>query len=185
MKLKDSGARQEFGTGAVRDISKGKGRCDLLPLDSVSLLMPLCAQGIFRAIEHFKSNKDVTELTYALDTFCEYSNIDIYTCMLEVSKHYEAGAEKYAENNWKKGMPLSCYINSGVRHLLQSLRGDTDEPHDRAFVWNMLGAIWTYQNKPEMDDVEKDIQTRDSEESHMPSSFYRLNPARFERGGVR
>jgi len=30
-KVKDSGERREFGTGAVRDMSKGKGRYDLLP----------------------------------------------------------------------------------------------------------------------------------------------------------
>lgn len=30
-KIKDSGSRQEFGTGAVRDIQQGKGRFDLLP----------------------------------------------------------------------------------------------------------------------------------------------------------
>ena len=33
--LKDSGARREFESGAVRDISEGKGRCDLLPLDII------------------------------------------------------------------------------------------------------------------------------------------------------
>ena len=37
MELKDSGARREFGTGAVRDIQEGKGRCDLLPLFDVGL----------------------------------------------------------------------------------------------------------------------------------------------------
>jgi len=30
-KIKDSGERREFGTGAVRDMAKGKGRFDLLP----------------------------------------------------------------------------------------------------------------------------------------------------------
>lgn len=35
MKLKDSGERREFGTGAVRDIQEGKGRCDLMPLDVI------------------------------------------------------------------------------------------------------------------------------------------------------
>ena len=29
--LKDSGERQDFGTGAVRDVQDGKGRYDLLP----------------------------------------------------------------------------------------------------------------------------------------------------------
>lgn len=36
MRIKDSGNRREFGTGAVRDMAAGKGRCDLLP--AVSLL---------------------------------------------------------------------------------------------------------------------------------------------------
>jgi hypothetical protein len=30
-KIKDSGPRREFKTGAVRDMEEGKGRCDLLP----------------------------------------------------------------------------------------------------------------------------------------------------------
>lgn len=30
-KIKDSGDRTEFSTGAVRDMHEGKGRCDLLP----------------------------------------------------------------------------------------------------------------------------------------------------------
>ena len=38
MELKDSGARREFGTGAVRDIQDDKGRCDLLPLVEVGLV---------------------------------------------------------------------------------------------------------------------------------------------------
>ena len=32
MEIKDSGQRQTFETGSVRDVSEGKGRCDLLPL---------------------------------------------------------------------------------------------------------------------------------------------------------
>lgn len=31
VKIKDSGNRTEFSTGAVRDMHEGKGRCDLLP----------------------------------------------------------------------------------------------------------------------------------------------------------
>ena len=31
MEIKDSGERREFSTGAVRDMSEGKGRMDLLP----------------------------------------------------------------------------------------------------------------------------------------------------------
>ena len=37
--IKDSGARREFESGAVRDIQEGKGRCDLLPLDVVACII--------------------------------------------------------------------------------------------------------------------------------------------------
>jgi hypothetical protein len=52
-----------------------------------------------------------------------------------------------------KGIPLHCYIDSGVRHYLKFKRGDDDEPHGRAFVWNILGALWTQENKPELIDL--------------------------------
>ena len=37
--IKDSGKRRAFKTGAVRDIAEGKGRCDLMPLDVVAVLV--------------------------------------------------------------------------------------------------------------------------------------------------
>jgi hypothetical protein len=75
--------------------------------------------------------------------------------LLEVSKHFEEGAEKYGENNWQKGLPVKCYINSAVRHYLKWLRGDKDEFHDRAFCWNVICAIWTCKHKPELNDYGK------------------------------
>ena len=39
MAILDSGARRDFGTGAVRDVAEGKGRCDLMPLDVVGTLI--------------------------------------------------------------------------------------------------------------------------------------------------
>lgn len=47
-------------------------------------------------------------------------------------------------------MPVNRYLDSGVRHYLKTLRGDIDEPHYRGFVWNMLCAMWTADNLPEM-----------------------------------
>ncbi len=149
--LKDSGARSEFPSGAVRDIQEGKGRCDLLPLDVVGDIINSIE---LKHIEKFKETKDINFLFYVIREFCEVIDTDIYTLMLEVSKHFESGAVKYGENNWKKGIDLHCYLSSGVRHFLEFKRGDTDEPHDRAFVWNILCAIWTYIHKPELDDIE-------------------------------
>ena len=73
--------------------------------------------------------------------------------VLEVSVHFEQGAAKYGEHNWEKGIPLHCYIDSALRHLMKCIRGDDDERHDRAFVWNILCAIWTVNNKPELNDL--------------------------------
>lgn len=150
--LKDSGARREFETGAVRDIAEGKGRCDLLPLKVVSDLID---DIVLEAIEEYIRSGDTDYLHAAINLFVGgYSNWkNIFTALLEVSKQYEDGARKYNDRNWEKGMPVHCFIDSGVRHYLKFRRGDTDEPHDRAFVWNMLGAIWTHENKPEFIDI--------------------------------
>ena len=152
--LKDSGNRQQFESGAMRDIQEGKGRCDLLPLDIVGDLLDAPE---LKLIEKFKVTKDVKFLYEAIKYFAITTETDIYTLMLELSKHFESGAIKYGENNWKKGMDLHCYLSSGPRHFLEYKRGDTDEPHSRAFVWNMICAAWTYVHKPELDDVELDI----------------------------
>lgn len=146
----DSGARREFGTGAVRDIAEGKGRCDLLPLDVIGRM--LC-DNVLKNIERYIRDGNTDFLWSAIIEFATQKYEDIYTAILEVSKQYEEGAKKYSDRNWEKGIPVHCYIDSGVRHYLKFKRGDTDEPHDRAFVWNMLGAIWTHENKPELIDL--------------------------------
>lgn len=148
--LKDSGERREFETGAVRDTATGKGRCDLLPLDVVAELLD---DGALRSVNAYVRSGKKECLLDAIGHFVGFSEVQLCTTMLEVSKQYEDGAIKYKERNWELGMPLHSFIDSGVRHYLQHLRGDTDEPHDRAFIWNMLGAIWTHQNKPEMIDL--------------------------------
>lgn len=155
--LVDNGARREFDTGAVRDIADDKGRCDLLPLDVVAeLLRDSTVIGhdvVLNAINNYVRKGDTNKLLRAVVRFCVEEELNIYTAILEVSKHYADGAKKYAERNWEKGIPLHCYIDSGVRHYLKHKRGDTDEPHNRAFIWNMLGAVWTHQNKPELIDL--------------------------------
>ena len=155
MNILDSGKRREFDSGAVRDIAEGKGRCDLLPLDVVAELLDDYDHPYLpiNYIAHYVYEGNTSYLANAIHSFCVSKNITILTLLLEVSKHYEEGAKKYADRNWEKGIPLHCYIDSGVRHYLKYLRGDTDEPHDRAFVWNMLGAMWTHKHRPEMIDL--------------------------------
>lgn len=148
--IKDSGNRREFESGAVRDIQEGKGRCDLLPLDVVSKFF--FDNKVLLAISCFQNTKDETYLYTALDEFVEMnSDWDRVTMILEVSKHFEEGAKKYGEYNWQKGIPVNCYIDSAVRHYLKWLRSDKDEPHDRAFVWNILCCIWEIRHHESKD----------------------------------
>lgn len=151
VKIKDSGERREFETGAVRDIQEGKGRCDLLPLDVVGELLE--NDLILLLIKSYKETGNVKLLREVLYEFTKDAfDGDVYTMILEVAKHFEEGAKKYGEYNWQKGIPVHCYIDSAVRHYLKWLRGDTDEHHDRAFVWNILCCIWTIKYKPELND---------------------------------
>lgn len=89
--LKDSGTRQAFSTGAVRDAQTGKGRFDLIPIYGV----------------------------------------------LRIAQQMEKGAAKYSARNWEKGMPLSRFADSAMRHLVKLLAGFDDEPHLDAALWNL------------------------------------------------
>jgi hypothetical protein len=42
---------------------------------------------------------------------------------------FERGAIKYSDRNWEKGMNLSRYVDSAMRHLFQYLEGRRDEDH--------------------------------------------------------
>ncbi len=55
--------------------------------------------------------------------------------------------------NWEKGIPISVMLDSSIRHTLKYLDGRTDEDHLIAALWNVLGAIWMLQNRPEMMDL--------------------------------
>lgn len=167
-KILDSGNRRQFESGAVRDIQEGKGRCDLLPLDVVAEMIgdnPNKPDPVILYISKFQLDGDIYHLYEALEVFTdrhftgETLSKSWYNMILQVAIHFEEGAKKYGENNWQKGIPVRCYIDSAVRHYLKFLRGDKDEPHDRAFCWNILCAIWTCKHKPELNEYGKNQKT--------------------------
>lgn len=158
----DSGDRTEFESGAVRDMREGKGRCDLLPLGVVSRLFN---NKIFEYIKEFQCDGDVKHLYEAIDFFSyrwapvekglaggDLETTSYAEMLLEVAKHFEEGAKKYGDDNWRRGIPAHVYIDSAVRHYLKFLAHWDDEPHDRAVAWNLLCCIWTCDNKPELND---------------------------------
>ena len=161
MILPDSGERRQFDSGAVRDIAQGKGRCDLMPLGVIGVWMNhpcLCR------INEYLYTGETVNLWYALTKFISEREQNIYTALLEVAKHFEDGAVKYGDRNWEKGIPVHCYIDSAVRHYLKFQRGDADEPHDRAFMWNILCAIWTHEHHPKLIDIPAYKTTKEEHE---------------------
>ena len=146
--IKDSGDRTQFETGAVRDMHEGKGRCDLAPIEVVSRMIDFEGDPILDCIAVFQKTRDSRHLYDALNTFTAAFHNQMETLILEVAKHFEEGAKKYGECNWQKGIPVKCYIDSAIRHYIKWLRGDKDEPHNRAFCWNLMCCIWEVDYSP-------------------------------------
>lgn len=113
--VKDSGARQSFDTGAVRDTQDGKPR-----IDAVLRWLPMEA-------------------------------------LMRVARHYQNGADKYDEDNYRKGIPASRCLSSAARHLFQYIKGDRSEDHLSAVVFNILCVIlWEVEQRDDLLDT-KDI----------------------------
>lgn len=94
---KDSGKRESYDSGMVRDTQDGKPRYDLIDEPMLTRWAELMARG----------------------------------------------AEKYGENNWRLANSeeeLQRFKASGFRHFIQWIRGDTDEDHAAAILYNIAAA---------------------------------------------
>lgn len=103
---KDSGERQEFETGMVRDVQTDKPRFDLV-------WKPL------------------------------------YWRWAELMAR---GSKKYGDNNWMKACTeteLNRFKSSAERHLQQLLRGDDDEDHAAAVLFNVAGIEYVKERLKE------------------------------------
>ncbi|EIA24598.1 hypothetical protein SFB2_076G14, partial [Candidatus Arthromitus sp. SFB-2] len=121
-----------FASGAIRDDNDCKGRCDLLPLD---IVINVKEDKPLNLIHNFKVSGEVEHL---IDLLKLEMNEDIYNVLLDVSHRFGLGAIKYGDHNWQKGIPANVYIDSGTRHYLKYMRGDDDEDHRAAYIWNIM-----------------------------------------------
>lgn len=157
MEIKDSGNRREFQGGAVRDMWEGKGRFDLIPMGELA-----CATDdeFFGHITRFMTSADSDDLLRAAKYVAkgngEISDINVYNSLLKLAKHYENGMRKYGKDNWRKGIPLSSYVDSACRHYCKWRSGWEDEDHLSACLFNLLCGAWTCENKPEYNDYIKE-----------------------------
>ena len=146
--IKASGDRTEFESGAVRDCAEGKGRCDLVPIKAFYKMIG-SVDKILWQLGYFQEEKDSCILEIIFNEFVSTYFKNKYDAFLELAIHFEEGAKKYSDNNWKKGIPVERYLDSAVRHYCKFKRGDIDERHDRAFLWNILCCYWTMTCKKE------------------------------------
>ena len=154
--IKDSGNRTDFENGAVREIREDNGRCDLLPLKQVAMLFDndYIVKTALEGIDDYIYSGKKDGIISALKAFCKFECRDSMPEMiLMVSHHYKDALSKYPERNWEKGLPTHSFVDSGVRHLLKIARGDQDEPHNNAFIWNMFGILWNDEHHPELVDM--------------------------------
>ena len=84
-----------------------------------------------------------------------------HAALLRLSTHYEMGAKKYGRFNYQKGIPLSSFIDSAMRHLSKYAAGWDDEDHLAAAAFNVLGALQMEETHPEL----CDIPTRENKQS--------------------
>ena len=83
--------------------------------------------------------------------------------LLRLSVHYENGAKKYGRFNYQKGIPVSSFIDSALRHIAKYLAGWDDEDHLSAAAFNVLGALEMEEMHPDMCDV----KTREGKRSFL------------------
>lgn len=75
--------------------------------------------------------------------------------------HFEKGAKKYQPRNWEKGIYLSRFLSSALRHTFQFLQGKKDENHLIAAIWNLVCLYETKERiregllPKELDDLPK------------------------------
>lgn len=150
-KIKDGGKRTEFETGAVREIDDAKGRCDLVYNHGWGEIV---LDNFYDCLEQFVRYGEKKLVILACQLFIKNAyNGDFNTAYLEVSQHYAEGAKKYADRNMEKGIPWHSMVDSALRHYTKWRRGDDDEPHVRAVIWNLLTLLYMIDNKPELNDL--------------------------------
>lgn len=98
-----------------------------------------------------------------------------WEALIEVSKHCEAGAEKYGERNCEKGIPIHSLIDSAFRHLAKYTIGMDDEPHLRAAAWNILFALYMELVHPEMQDIPARMKERGADNDTVDTGLLKYN----------
>src|SRR3990167_3163775 len=72
-----------------------------------------------------------------------------------LARVYQLGAEKYAPNNWKKGVPWSKCINSLERHLHSWKNGKHNEDHLAIVAWRAFALMYYERHCKNLCDIDE------------------------------
>ena len=73
--------------------------------------------------------------------------------IFRLARHFEAGAIKYSDRNWEKGMEISVYVDAALRHMEKYKDGWNDEDHLAAVLWNVAAIMHHEQKMPDLMDL--------------------------------
>lgn len=149
--IQDSGKREEFVTGSVRDTREGKGRFDLIAAlgrDQIDILKGYSIgtpsdrlKAAFNSMYEYLDTRDPACLQAAFSGIASVMNgldPDSFAYLDRLARHYEGGAKKYKDRNWELGQQVMRYFDSAVRHIVRALQNRTDEDHMAAALWNII-----------------------------------------------
>ena len=160
--IKKTGTEKIYGT-AIRCSKEGKGRFDLIPEYVLSECFESYSNQSYAMFPEAKAfecalNSDyVNAVTYITQSkYHKYGDntsssfiSEFVNMVRDLAIHFQKGAEMYGERNCEKGIPLWSFRDSGIRHLVQYINGETDEPHYISAIWNFVMAEWTIIHHPE------------------------------------
>ena len=69
-----------------------------------------------------------------------------------LARTYAEGARKFGAANWENGMPVTDLLNHGIAHIYKFLAGDRSEDHLAHSAWNILAAIHSLEQWPELNE---------------------------------
>lgn len=146
-KTKDSGKREQYSSGMVRDTQEGKLDYWLVPQDIIHQFVvhfyeDNAKMNFFYHVFDFLVTDDDAGYYDALSSFF-YIADDPYELMERMAGLMTRGAEKYGRRNWEKASTeeeLERFKSSCLRHLFQFMCGEEDEDHLCATMFNLCAV---------------------------------------------
>jgi len=143
--MHDSGKRQQFGTGAVRDTAEGKAPWHLMPPCVWHITFKTCYG---KYVAGYLEDGCMLHLEHMFEDMIAHHGAERLAMWLQ------KGADKYEAYNYAKGIPISRCLDSLGRHLDAHRRCKDDEDHIAAAMCNVAFIIHFYQMACQSDDEE-------------------------------